>query len=69
MLFSMAISWALRFFLAVEGNQAPDFTVASLATTIHCLPPIYPMTTTTPALGQPPCSEYISKAVSAPISI
>jgi hypothetical protein len=31
----MAISWARRFFLPVMGNQAPAFTVASLATTMH----------------------------------
>ncbi len=30
-LFSMEISWALRFFFAVIGNHAPAFTEASLA--------------------------------------
>ena len=39
--FSIAISWARKVFLPVIGNQAPAFTVASLATIIHCLPLTY----------------------------
>jgi hypothetical protein len=57
--FSIAISCARKFFLAVIGNQAP-FTVASFATTIHCF--AFDVTYfyyTTPPEGQPPCSLYI----------
>src|ERR1700749_4724122 len=64
----MDISCALRFFLAVIGNQAPAFTVASLATTTHCLPDTYPIPHTTPPEGQPPCSAYIPSPANAPIS-
>src|SRR5690554_6172456 len=49
--FSIEISCALRFFFPVIGNQAPAFTVASLATTITCFPLTYPILTTTPPLG------------------
>ena len=66
--FSIAISCARRFFFPVIGNHAPAFTVASFATTIHCLPATYPITTTTPAPGQPPCSLYIPYPAIAPIS-
>ena len=68
MRFSMAISWARRFFLPVIGNHAPAFTVASLATTRQVRPAIRPSTTTTPAEGHPPCSAYIPSAAKAPIS-
>ena len=68
-LFSIAISWALRFFFPVIGNQAPAFTVASLATITHNLALTNPITTTTPPAGQPPCSVYISYPANAPISI
>ena len=64
----MAISCARRFFLPVIGNHAPALTVASFATTIHCLPETYPITTTTPAPGHPPCSLYIPCPAMAPIS-
>jgi len=37
-----------QVFLCRHRNQAPAFTVASLATMMHCLPLTYPMTTTTP---------------------
>jgi len=50
----MAISCARRFFLAVIGNQAPALTVASFATTMHCLSRIYPILTITPPEGHPP---------------
>src|SRR6185312_11805909 len=66
--FSIAISCARRFFLAVIGNQAPALTVASLATTTHCLPETYPIPHTTPPDGQPPCSAYIPSPTKAPIS-
>ena len=65
----MEISCALKFFFPVIGNQAPAFTVASFATTIHCLPFIYPIFTTTPPEGQPPCSAYMFSPAKAPISI
>ncbi len=65
----MDISCARKFFFAVIGNQAPAFTVASLATTIHCFPFMYPIFTTTPAEGHPPCSSYILSPAKAPISI
>ena len=68
-LFSIEISWARKFFFPVIGNQAPAFTVASFATTIHCLPLTYPIFTTTPPLGQPPCSVYILSPANAAISI
>ena len=64
----MAISWALKFFLAVMGNQAPAFTVASLATTTHRRPETWPILTTTPADGQPPCLAYMPSPAKAPIS-
>ena len=66
--FSIAISCALKFFLAVIGNQAPALTVASLATIIHCFPLTYPIPATTPADGQPPTSRYIPSAAKAPTS-
>ena len=65
----MEISCARKFFLAVIGNHAPAFTVASFATTTHCLPEIYPIFTTTPAEGHPPCFSYMSSPANAPISI
>ena len=68
-LFSIAISCALRFFLAVIGNQAPALTVASFATTTHCLPLIYPIFTTTPPDGHPPCETYIPSPAKAPTSM
>ena len=68
-LFSIEISCARRFFFPVIGNQAPAFTVASLATTITCFPETFPILTTTPPLGQPPCSLYIPSPAKAPISI
>ena len=68
-LFSIAISCARKFFFPVIGNQAPAFTVASFATTIHCLPLTYPIFTTTPPEGHPPCSLYIPSPAKAPISI
>ena len=67
-LFSSAISCALRFFLAVIGNQAPALIVASFATAIQSLPWIRPTSTTTPPEGQPPYSSYIPSPTSAPNS-
>ncbi len=64
----MAISCALKFFLAVIGNHAPALTVASLATITQDLPAIFPITTTTPAEGQPPYSLYMFSAARTPIS-
>ena len=67
-LFSMAISWARRFFLAVIGNQAPALTVASLATITQSFPLIFPIFTTTPPEGHPPCTSYMFSPARAPIS-
>ena len=54
--FSRAISCARSTFLQVSGNQAPAFTVASLATTTTSRPWMAPIPTTTPAAGAPPYS-------------
>ena len=67
-LFSIAISWARRFFLQVMGNHAPAFTVASFATITDSRPWILPMPKTVPAAGAPPYSSYISHAAKRPIS-
>src|SRR5690606_8841774 len=67
--FSIAISWARKFFFPVMGNHAPAFTVASLATTMHLLHLTYSNFTTTPLDEQPPYYLYISPPAIAPISI
>src|ERR1700751_3007713 len=67
-LFSIAIFCARITFLAVIGKNAPAFTVAALAMSMHKRPQMRARPVIVPAEGAPPHSSYISNAAKRPSS-
>ena len=56
---SKAIRCARKSFFTVAGKNAPAFTLASFAMTMHGIPDTFPMPATVPAATMLPHSSYI----------